>query len=57
MSDKDIAAARAMLADESLSVAEVCERLGTSTATLYRHLPKGGRSALFEESARDSRHS
>jgi len=50
LSEKDFAAAKAMLADPVITVAEVAERLGTSPATLYRYLPKGGRSALLEES-------
>ncbi len=49
LSDKDVAAARAMLADPEITVAEVAERLGTTAPTLYRYLPKGGRSALLEE--------
>lgn len=49
LSEKDVAAARALLADEDITVAEIAERLGTSPATLYRYLPKGGRSALAEE--------
>lgn len=39
----DLAAARAMLRDPAITVAEVSRRLGVSPATLYRHLP-GGRS-------------
>ncbi len=50
LSKKDFAAAKALLADPVITVAEVAERLGTSPATLYRYLPKGGRSALLEES-------
>ena len=46
LSEKDVAAARALLADPEITVSEVAERVGTSPATLYRHLPKGGRSAL-----------
>jgi len=49
LSDKDVAAARALLADPEITVAEVAERLGTTAPTLYRYLPKGGRSALLEE--------
>ncbi len=48
LSEKDIKVATAMLADEEITVADVCEQLGTSPATLYRYLPKGGRSALAE---------
>lgn len=35
----DLKAARAMLADKSITVEEVAKRLGVSLATLYRHLP------------------
>jgi DNA invertase Pin-like site-specific DNA recombinase len=38
-------AARAMLADDGLTVAEVATRLNVAVSTLYRHLP-GGRAAL-----------
>ncbi|NKC16686.1 MAG: helix-turn-helix domain-containing protein [Gammaproteobacteria bacterium] len=46
--DQDVAAAKALLADPELTVAEVAERLGCSPATLYRYLPKGGRSSVIE---------
>ena len=49
LSEKDLAVAEAMLAKPEITVAEVAERLGTSPATLYRYLPKGGRSALLDE--------
>ena len=45
LTEKDIAAAKAMLADPDILVEEVAARLKVSPATLYRHLP-GGRSAL-----------
>ena len=45
LSETDIAAAKAMLADPELSVAEVARRLKVVPSTLYRHLP-GGRSAV-----------
>ena len=48
LTEKDLKVATAMLADEEITVAVVCEQLGTSPATLYRYLPKGGRSALAE---------
>jgi len=35
----DLKAARAMLADKSITVEEVAKRLNVSPATLYRHLP------------------
>ncbi len=50
LTKKDIAAAKALLADPVITVAEVAERLGTSPATLYRYLPRGGRSALLSDS-------
>src|SRR4051812_1290905 len=44
---KDLAVAKAMLADPEISVEEVAARLKTSVATLYRYLP-GGRSRLLD---------
>ena len=43
-------AAKAMLADPSLTVADVARQLRVAPSTLYRHLP-GGRSALRDGSA------
>jgi DNA invertase Pin-like site-specific DNA recombinase len=43
LSVKDIAAAKAMLADPKITVEEVAKRLGVAASTLYRHMP-GGRS-------------
>lgn len=40
LTEKDLAAAKALLASGDLTVAEVAERLGVSRPTLYRHLPK-----------------
>ena len=45
MGAKEITMAKAMLKEGSLTVPEIAEQLGVSTATLYRHLP-GGRSAI-----------
>jgi DNA invertase Pin-like site-specific DNA recombinase len=42
---KDLAAAKAMLADPEIRVEDVAARLKVSPATLYRHVP-GGRSGL-----------
>jgi DNA invertase Pin-like site-specific DNA recombinase len=42
----DLAAARALLRDPAITVAEVAERLGVAPSTLYRHLP-GGRGAVL----------
>lgn len=43
LSDKDKAAARALLADGDITVTEVAQRVGVSPATLYRYFP-GGRA-------------
>ncbi len=51
LSDRDWTV-EAMLAKPDITVAEVAERLGTSPATLYRYLPKGGRSALAAEAGK-----
>ncbi len=50
LTSKDIAAAKALLANPSISVEEVAARLHVSPATLYRYIP-GGRSALAESVA------
>ena len=49
LTPQDLAAARAMLADTSFTVADVALRLGVSPATLYRHLP-AARSQLAQHS-------
>jgi DNA invertase Pin-like site-specific DNA recombinase len=49
MKARDIAAAKALLADPNISVEEVAARLHVSPATLYRHIP-GGRSSLADPS-------
>ncbi len=43
---KDLAAAKALLADPAIRVEDVAARLKVSPATLYRYLP-GGRSAVL----------
>lgn len=43
LSEADIGIARALLANESIPVAEIAARLGVSPATFYRHF-RGGRS-------------
>ena len=48
LSEKDIAAAKAMLSDPGISVEEVARHLNVSPSTLYRHIP-GGRSSLGED--------
>ena len=45
LSSKDLAAAKAMLKDEELTVEDVAKRVGVSPATLYRYFP-GGRGAI-----------
>jgi DNA invertase Pin-like site-specific DNA recombinase len=47
LSDKDLAAARALLADPNITVEDVAQRLQVAASTLYRHLP-GGRGAIKE---------
>jgi len=49
MTDKDIQAAKAMLANPDIGVAEVARRLGVSQATLYRHIP-AARASVAETS-------
>lgn len=39
--DKDLAAARALLADPAITVEEAARRLDVAPSTLYRHLPAG----------------
>jgi DNA invertase Pin-like site-specific DNA recombinase len=39
LSEEDLAVARALLAERSLTVTEVAKRLGVSAATLYRYIP------------------
>ena len=48
LDDGQIRRAKAMLADPMITVVEVAQELGTTTSTLYRHIP-GGRSALAAE--------
>jgi DNA invertase Pin-like site-specific DNA recombinase len=45
MTEKDVAAARAMLTNSAITMTEVAKRLNVSVATLYRHIP-GGRGCL-----------
>lgn len=47
LSDRDLAAARALLRDPALTVDEVAAHLNVAVSTLYRHLP-GGRGAIRE---------
>jgi DNA invertase Pin-like site-specific DNA recombinase len=45
LSEKDLAAAKALLGDPEISFEEVAHRLKVAPATLYRHLP-GGRASI-----------
>jgi DNA invertase Pin-like site-specific DNA recombinase len=45
LSAKDLAHAKALLADPDITVEEVAKRLSVAASTLYRHLP-GGRSTV-----------
>ena len=47
---RELTAAKAMLADPTLTVEDVARQLRVAASTLYRHLP-GGRSALRDGSA------
>ena len=47
LSSKDLAHARAMLADPEITMEAVAKRLHVAASTLYRHLP-GGRSTVAE---------
>jgi DNA invertase Pin-like site-specific DNA recombinase len=50
LTDSDIQAAKAMLADPDIGVAEVAQRLGVSSATLYRYIPSA-RASVVEKAA------
>lgn len=45
---KQVSAARSMLRDPELSVADIARQLGVSVATLYKHVP-GGRGSVTGE--------
>jgi DNA invertase Pin-like site-specific DNA recombinase len=45
LSEKDLAAAKALLGDPAITFGEVAHRLKVAPATLYRHLP-GGRAVI-----------
>jgi len=40
LSDRDLEAAKALLASDTLTVAEIAKRFSVSTATFYRYIPK-----------------
>ncbi len=46
LKDADIQAAKAMLADQKMTVEEIAKQLKVAPSTLYRHMP-GGRSAAL----------
>jgi DNA invertase Pin-like site-specific DNA recombinase len=48
MTDRDVAVAKTLLREGSLTVEEVAEQTGVSMATLYRYLP-GGRAGVLVE--------
>ena len=50
LNEAQIRRAKAMLADPMITVDEVAQQLGTTTSTLYRHIP-GGRSSIIEQAA------
>ena len=50
LTSRELTAAKAMLADPTLTVEDVARQLRVAASTLYRHLP-GGRSALRDGSA------
>lgn len=50
MTHKDIAAAKALLADPNITMNEVAKRLNVAPSTLYRHMP-GGRGGLHQAEA------
>lgn len=47
LGEAEIAQAKALLSDPTITVGEVARRLGVQPSTLYRHIP-GGRSALVD---------
>jgi DNA invertase Pin-like site-specific DNA recombinase len=46
LTDADVRAAKALLADEDVTVAEVANRLRVSVPTLYRYLPRASRAGF-----------
>lgn len=52
LNDKDLAAARAMLTDPTLTMEDIAARLKVAPATLYRYLP-GGRGGLEDQELKE----
>jgi len=50
LAHEDVIAAKALLRDPGITMAQAAKRLGVSPSTLYRHFP-GGRSALTDSAA------
>ena len=48
MTERDVAVAKTLLREGSLTVEEVAEQSGVSMATLYRYLP-GGRAGVLAD--------
>jgi DNA invertase Pin-like site-specific DNA recombinase len=49
LTQKDVAAAKAMLSDPDITVEEVAKRFNVAPSTLYRHMP-GGKGGILENS-------
>lgn len=47
MDTDDIAAAKAMLADPSITVKQIAERIGVSISTVYKHIPAARHSVKY----------
>jgi DNA invertase Pin-like site-specific DNA recombinase len=51
LSDADIAAAKALLADPNITTKDVAKRMNVSLSTLYRHLPAARATITHGETA------
>ncbi len=49
MNERDVAAARALLSDQNITVKEVARRVGVSVSTLYQHIPAARATATRQE--------